>query len=244
MTELPNSPNLRNSEGKKGKAGERRTGNVKGRAELILRQAQDDGGGKTAMELPRQARSQTPAEGTKFGNEKKRGNMKRGKTELRNLRNSEKGGKGRKLSPKNFVNSVIPSKISPLQLVAKRLSEKERENKPPRIDSFTDFLMHHARVKSGAGLRSLSFRGTRGAAADRRAARPDSRLGRDRRFAGDLRRRAVRQDGADAESAGLSGRGAVSQRRLLSAGRRSRFGVWSTASCGPMCSTRFRGWRG
>ena len=54
---------------------------------------------------------------------------------------------------------------------ARKLERQRTKNQPPRIDSFPDFLTHHARVKSGLGLRALSLRRARGAAADRRAAR-------------------------------------------------------------------------
>ena len=43
--------------------------------------------------------------------------------------------------------------------VARKLEKKEREGKPPQIDSFADFLTHHARVKSGSGYIPYHFRG-------------------------------------------------------------------------------------
>ena len=43
--------------------------------------------------------------------------------------------------------------------VARQLERKERESKPPRIDSFTDFLAHHARVKSGSSYIPYHFAG-------------------------------------------------------------------------------------
>jgi hypothetical protein len=43
--------------------------------------------------------------------------------------------------------------------VARKLERRRRENQPPRIDSFADFLTHHARVKSGSGYIPYHFQG-------------------------------------------------------------------------------------
>jgi hypothetical protein len=56
------------------------------------------------------------------------------------------------------VNSVIPLK-SFVSRVAKKLERKRTEKEPPRIDSFADFLTHHARVKSGSGYIPYHFAG-------------------------------------------------------------------------------------
>ncbi len=91
--------------------------------------------------------------------------------------------------------------------MARKLERKRTENKPPRIDSFPDFLTHHARVKSGSGYTPYHFTG-------REALRPIVERLDQILASGEtdvslaLRRRAVRQDGADAESARLSRGGA------------------------------------
>jgi hypothetical protein len=66
---------------------------------------------------------------------------------------------GSSLPLKNSVNSVIPSKSSAILRVARLLKKKERENTPPEINSFAEFLDHHARVKSGAGYVPYHFEG-------------------------------------------------------------------------------------
>ena len=43
--------------------------------------------------------------------------------------------------------------------VARKLERKRRENQPPQIDSFADFLEHHAQVKSGSGYMPYHFAG-------------------------------------------------------------------------------------
>jgi hypothetical protein len=43
--------------------------------------------------------------------------------------------------------------------VSRRLNRTRREAQPPRIDSFADFLTHHARVKSGSGYIPYHFAG-------------------------------------------------------------------------------------
>ncbi len=43
--------------------------------------------------------------------------------------------------------------------VARKLERKRAEKQPPRIDSFADFLEHHARVKSGSGCIPYHFAG-------------------------------------------------------------------------------------
>ena len=57
------------------------------------------------------------------------------------------------------VPHVSPVKNSAVLRVARKLERRERETKPPRIDSFADFLMHHARVKSGSGYAPYHFTG-------------------------------------------------------------------------------------
>ncbi len=140
--------------------------------------------------------------------------------------------------------SCFPVKKSAILRVAKKLERERAKAQPPMIGSFLDFLTRHARVKSGSGYVPYHFEG-------REALLPivqqiDAILasGAGRCVAGALRRRAVRQDGADAEPACLPRRGAVSQRRLLSAGRPTWSRDWSMENCGPTCSTRFRGWHG
>jgi hypothetical protein len=43
--------------------------------------------------------------------------------------------------------------------VARKLDRDRAKSQPPRIDSFLDFLTHHARVKSGSGYAPYHFRG-------------------------------------------------------------------------------------
>jgi len=43
--------------------------------------------------------------------------------------------------------------------VARKLERRKTEAAPPRIDSFLDFLTHHARVKSGSGYMPYHFKG-------------------------------------------------------------------------------------
>jgi hypothetical protein len=50
-------------------------------------------------------------------------------------------------------------KSSAILRVARKLERKRAEKQPPRIDSFADFLAHHARVKSGAGYVPYHFAG-------------------------------------------------------------------------------------
>jgi hypothetical protein len=59
---------------------------------------------------------------------------------------------------RNSVNSVIPSK-SVVGRIARRLERRRAEKEGPRIDSFADFLTHHARVKSGSGYIPYHFAG-------------------------------------------------------------------------------------
>ena len=58
----------------------------------------------------------------------------------------------------NSENFVIPSK-SFISRIAKKLERKRTEKQPPRIDTFADFLTHHARVKSGPGYLPYHFAG-------------------------------------------------------------------------------------
>jgi hypothetical protein len=98
------------------------------------------------------ARSQASAEGSNFGKE---GEFLTGK--------HEKG------KPKDFmVASAIPSpscssyfpvKKSAVWRVARKLERKRAEKQPPQIDSFADFLAHHARVKNGSSYIPYSFAG-------------------------------------------------------------------------------------
>jgi len=57
------------------------------------------------------------------------------------------------------VHSVIPSKLSVVERVARKLERRRAEKQAPRIDSFADFLAHHARVKSGSGYIPYHFAG-------------------------------------------------------------------------------------
>ncbi|MEI9999396.1 MAG: hypothetical protein WDO13_09610 [Verrucomicrobiota bacterium] len=43
--------------------------------------------------------------------------------------------------------------------MARKLEQRRARKSPPRIDSFTDFLLHHARVKSGSGYEPYHFAG-------------------------------------------------------------------------------------
>jgi hypothetical protein len=108
--------------------------------------------------------------------------MKKNLTELRNLRKRKEGGHGtngtygtadekatelilrqaqddRALERKVSLSSVIPSKNSAVLRVARKLERRRTEKEPPRIDSFADFLTHHARVKNGAGYIPYHFVG-------------------------------------------------------------------------------------
>jgi hypothetical protein len=65
------------------------------------------------------------------------------------------GNEGKEKS--NHVNPVKNN--SAILKVARRLERKQRESQPPQIDSFVDFLAHHARVKSGSGYIPYHFSG-------------------------------------------------------------------------------------
>src|SRR5471030_1392007 len=51
------------------------------------------------------------------------------------------------------------AKPSVVMRVGKKLDRKRRESEAPRIDSFADFLAHHAQVKSGSGYVPYHFAG-------------------------------------------------------------------------------------
>jgi hypothetical protein len=106
-----------------------------------MRKTVKDRAAEEAAKLRRQVRSQV-----QLGNE--------GATEpmLRQARDD------RTFKSKNSVNSVIPSK-SVIGRIARKLERKRSEKGPPRIDSFADFLAHHARVKSGSGYMPYHFAG-------------------------------------------------------------------------------------
>jgi len=55
--------------------------------------------------------------------------------------------------------SCLPVKNSAVLRVARKLERKRTEKEPPRIDSFADFLTHHARVKDGSGYIPYHFMG-------------------------------------------------------------------------------------
>ena len=59
------------------------------------------------------------------------------------------------------VHSVIPSPSPRLvsERIAEKLARRAKENAPPTVDSFTDFLTRFARVKSGAGYAPYHFAG-------------------------------------------------------------------------------------
>jgi hypothetical protein len=59
----------------------------------------------------------------------------------------------------NSVGSHHSVKNSAILRVARKLERKRAEKEPPRIDSFGDFLTHHARVKSGSGYIPYHFAG-------------------------------------------------------------------------------------
>jgi hypothetical protein len=49
--------------------------------------------------------------------------------------------------------------LTPVEIVARKLKKLSEEMAGPRIDSFADFLVNHARVKSGAGYVPYHFKG-------------------------------------------------------------------------------------
>jgi hypothetical protein len=63
------------------------------------------------------------------------------------------------------VSHVPPVKNSVILRVARKLERKERETRPPRVDSFAQFLAEHARVKTDSGYVPYHF-------AEREALRP------------------------------------------------------------------------
>ena len=56
-------------------------------------------------------------------------------------------------------DGVIKRTHPALTRVIRRLNRTRAESQPPRIDSFADFLAHHARVKSGSGYVPYHFAG-------------------------------------------------------------------------------------
>jgi len=50
-------------------------------------------------------------------------------------------------------------KLSLLERAARKVERKQRENQPPQIESFADFLEHHAQVKDGSGYVPYHFAG-------------------------------------------------------------------------------------
>jgi len=61
-------------------------------------------------------------------------------------------------APATFGGATV-TKNSAVLRVARKLERKRTEKEPPRIDSFADFLAHHARVKSGSGYIPYHFAG-------------------------------------------------------------------------------------
>jgi hypothetical protein len=85
---------------------------------------------------------------------------KKNLTELTECTESKKKNKSPSESPSpNSVHSVNSVKNSAVLRVARKLERKRTANQPPRIDSFADFLTHHARVKSGSGYIPYHFAG-------------------------------------------------------------------------------------
>jgi hypothetical protein len=71
------------------------------------------------------------------------------------------GGKAEALrvaSP-NPSNPLNPVKKSIIEQVAEKIEKRRKRKSAPRIDSFADFLLNHARVKSGAGYVPYHFAG-------------------------------------------------------------------------------------
>ena len=60
---------------------------------------------------------------------------------------------------KHSVDSVHCVKNSVIGRVARKMERKRAENQPPQINSFADFLEHHAQVKSGSGYIPYHFAG-------------------------------------------------------------------------------------
>jgi hypothetical protein len=58
-----------------------------------------------------------------------------------------------------MIKQASTGKQSAVLRVARKLDRKRAEKQPPRIDSFADFLTHHARVKSGSGYMPYHFAG-------------------------------------------------------------------------------------
>jgi hypothetical protein len=57
------------------------------------------------------------------------------------------------------ASSSVSRKPHALARVSRRLNRARNQAQPPRIDSFADFLEHHARVKSGSGYIPYHFTG-------------------------------------------------------------------------------------
>jgi hypothetical protein len=78
------------------------------------------------------------------------------------LVSAQDNGTKEKSNPSDFVNSIAlryPVKNSAILRVARKLERRQKESQPPRIDSFADFLAHHAQVKSGSGYIPYHFSG-------------------------------------------------------------------------------------
>jgi hypothetical protein len=138
MTKLPNSPKL--TKLRKGKAEERsrlvKIANAPGAdPSTPLRSAQDDG---LSIKSKKSAHALSHSDTSLI------------------LRQAQDDGKGDssdgRRPPLQKTNSAIAK-------VARLLKKKERENSPPEIRSFAEFLERHAQVKSGSGYVPYHFAG-------------------------------------------------------------------------------------
>jgi hypothetical protein len=114
-----------------------------------------------AMESPGHVRSQTesgnegtPAEGSSSGNEGKKAFDR-----INKIKRIQKEADARASASANPVNHINPIKTSVVERVAKKIERRRARRSAPRIDSLLDFLLHHARVKSGAGYAPYHFAG-------------------------------------------------------------------------------------
>jgi hypothetical protein len=88
----------------------------------------------------------------------------RGKGEVRRsrhpiARDGDRSPAATGVGPTPATTKAANASSSAILRVARKLDRRKTEAAPPRIDSFLDFLTHHARVKSGSGYVPYHFKG-------------------------------------------------------------------------------------
>ena len=115
---------------------------------LILRQAQDDGASKVERDGARRRKLILRQAQDDGASKVERDGAGRRKLILRQAQDD--GAEG---------TVLFGQKQSAIERVARTLEKRERDRRAPRIESFMNFLLNHARVKSGAGYVPYHFEG-------------------------------------------------------------------------------------